>query len=31
MWTARDGQRRCFNCEPPAFPGEIVATNWTPS
>jgi hypothetical protein len=24
LWLARDGKRRCMECEPPAFPGEVV-------
>jgi hypothetical protein len=23
-WLARDGQRRCLNCEPPLFASEVV-------
>ena len=25
LWLARDGIRRCVDCDPPAFPGEVVA------
>ena len=24
-WLGRDGLRRCFACDPPVFPGEVVA------
>lgn len=24
LWLARDGKRRCLNCEPPMFAGEVV-------
>jgi hypothetical protein len=27
LWLARDGKRRCMECEPSAFPGEIIETS----
>jgi hypothetical protein len=25
QWQARDGSSHCFDCDPPAFPGEVVS------
>jgi hypothetical protein len=31
LWLARDGKRRCMDCEPPAFPAEVISMTSEPA